>query len=679
MNVEQTWDKIKNEIIENMNKFIPKCNTKQNRNIKPCWMNNKIFRKIKKKYHAYKRYLVTKQGEDYQKYIKRRNDCTREIRKAKKRHETNIANESKTNPSKFWKYVNDKCKTKSGISSLRDKSGKLIDTDQGKAEILNDFFTSVFLKEDLSNMPEVQEACFSQGRHINNISVTVEEVEKKLKELDPNKAQGPDQIPPRVLKELHKEIAIPLCILFNKSLKSGIVPQEWKFAEVTAIFKKGNKTDPGNYRPVSLTCICCKLLEQFVRDKIVDHMTENKLYSECQHGFRKNRSCVTQLLEVYDKLTEMIDDGKSVDIIYLDFKKAFDSIPHERLLQKMAGYGITGKTQDWVRNFLGNRKQRVRVGNKYSGMTDVTSGIPQGSILGPVLFTIFINDLPDNLNVHCKVFADDTKIYEDVKKSEQIQKDLYSMQKWTEHWNLYFNVSKCKVMHIGKKNPKVDYFMKIEDNLQKLETCEEEKDLGITFDTNLKFDQHISNIVKKANQMLGIIKRTFTFRNKHIFLKLYKALVRSHLEYGNVIWNPYLKRQSTLLEGVQRRATKLVPECKEMSYLERLRFLKIHSLKGRRFRGDLIQVYKMFSGLDDINPEKMLPLASYSSTRGQGQKLKYRHCKTDIRKYSFSNRVVEHWNMLPYEIKNAKTLNTFKNRIDNYPKLQDKFQEYDER
>ena len=181
MNVEQTWEKIKNELIENMNKFIPKCNTKQNKSTKPCWMNNKIFRKIKKKYHAYKRYLVTKQGEDYQKYIKRRNDCTREIRKAKKKHEANIANESKNNPSKFWKYVNDKCKTKSGISSLRDKSGNLIDTDQGKAEILNDFFTSVFLKEDLSNMPEVQEASFSQGRHINNISVTVEEVEKKLK------------------------------------------------------------------------------------------------------------------------------------------------------------------------------------------------------------------------------------------------------------------------------------------------------------------------------------------------------------------------------------------------------------------------------------------------------------------------------------------------------------------
>ena len=291
-------------------------------------------------------------------------------------------------------------------------------------------------------------------------------------------------------------------------------------------------------------------------------MTENNLYSECQHGFRKKRSCVTQLIEVYDKLTELIDDGKNVDVVYLDFRKAFDSIPHERLLQKMAGYGIAGKTLEWTKNFLNGRKQRVRVGNEYSSETDVTSGIPQGSILGPVLFTIFINDLPDAINVHCKVFADDTKIYEDANKQNDLQRDLYSMQRWTELWNLYFNVNKCKVMHIGKKNPRNSYYMKIEDCQQKLETCEEEKDLGITFDSNLNFDKHISNVTKKANQMLGLIKRTFTYLDKDMFLKLYKALVRSHLEYGNVIWSPYLKRQSIQVERIQRRATKLVPECK---------------------------------------------------------------------------------------------------------------------
>ena len=253
------------------------------------------------------------------------------------------------------------------------------------------------------------------------------------------------------------------------------------------------------------------------------------------------------------------------------------------------------------------------------------------------------------------------------------------MQQWTETWNLYFNVAKCKVMHLGKKNQHKEYFMKIEKEKQRLNPCEEEKDLGITFEPNLSFDKHISNITKKANQMLGIIKRTFTFMNKNIFLKLYKALVRSHLEYGNVIWNPYLKRQSIQIESIQRRATKLLPECRDMSYEERLKYLKIYSLKGRRKRGDLIQTYKIFQGIDDISPTNIFSLATYTSTRNQGNKLKARFCRTDLRKYSYSNRVVEMWNSLPKDIKEAPSVNAFKNRMDANPKLVESFYSFDEK
>lgn len=234
-------------------------------------------------------------------------------------------------------------------------------------------------------------------------------------------------------------------------------------------------------------------------------------------------------------------------------------------------------------------------------------------------------------------------------------------------------------MHIGKRNPQHSYTMEMENNLVELEKCKEEKDLGITFDPNLDFDLHIGNITKKANQMLGIIKRTFTFISKDVFLKLYKALVRSHLEYGNVIWNPHLKRQSIQIESIQRRATKLVPECREMSYDQRLRYLKLYSLKGRRERGDLIQVYKIFQGIDDINPEQIFERANYNSTRNQYNKLRKRHCKTDLRKYTFSNRVVEKWNKLPLEVKEAPSINAFKNRIDANRKLAESFYQYDER
>ena len=235
LDVEQTWQRIKTKILEQMNKHIPKTEINDRKKNKPCWMNQKVLRKIKKKYHAYKRYLVTKQGKDYENYIRQRNKCTKEIKKAKKKHEKNIANDCKNNPKRFWKYVNEKCKTNVGISSLKDKNGNLVTSDKGRAEILNEFFTSVFLKEDKTNLPNVNEGEFSKGKKIKETTITKEAVEKKLKELISDKAQGPDKIPPRVLKELYKELAEPLTVLFRKSIDKGEIPREWKSAEVTAI------------------------------------------------------------------------------------------------------------------------------------------------------------------------------------------------------------------------------------------------------------------------------------------------------------------------------------------------------------------------------------------------------------------------------------------------------------
>ena len=202
--VEESWEKIKKKIHDGMNKHIPKTEVKDKESSKPFWMNNKILRKIKKKYHAYKRFLVTKQGKDFKKYIRKRNECSKEIKKAKRKHETNIAKDSKENPTRFWKYVNEKCKTNVGISSLKDEKGNLVTSDVGRAELLNEFFTSVFLKEDTSNLPNVDEGEFSNQTKIKDIEISTEEVEKKLRKLNPQKAQGPDSIPPRVLKEISK-------------------------------------------------------------------------------------------------------------------------------------------------------------------------------------------------------------------------------------------------------------------------------------------------------------------------------------------------------------------------------------------------------------------------------------------------------------------------------------------
>ena len=215
--------------------------------------------------------------------------------------------------------------------------------------------------------------------------------------------------------------------------------------------------------------------------------------------------------------------------------------------------------------------------------------------LHPILFTIFINDLPDSIQSYCKVFADDTKIYNTSDNSTTMQQDIYSLQEWSEKWNLYFNVDKCKVLHIGRNNPCLDYKMNVNDSTCKVKECKEEKDLGVTFDDNLSFDNHINNCINKANKMIGLIRRSFSFLDKDIFCKLYKALVRPHVEYANSVWHPYLKRQSAAIEKIQRRATKLVRECSDLPYHERIKFLNIHSLKGRRLRGDLILVFKIYN------------------------------------------------------------------------------------
>lgn len=641
-------------------------------------MTKKAMRLIKKKYNTYQRFLASKTGHDYQKYLTDRNESSREVKHAKREYEKRISDGCKQNTKYFWKYVQETTKRKSGISTLKMNSGEMAETDSQKADTLNQFFASVFTRENLNDIPKLPECSRSKGVSLNqDIDVTAQTVEKKLKELNANKAQGPDLIPPRVLKELSKELSIPLSKLYNKSIETGKIPGDWKSAEVTAIFKKGTRSEPGNYRPVSLTCIACKVLESCVRDAIVSHFTENKLYADCQHGFRKKRSCVTQLLLVMEEFSDMMDKGQDIDVVYLDFKKAFDSVPHERLLQKLAAYGICGETHRWIRDFLSGRVQRVKVGTKYSNEAQVLSGIPQGSILGPVLFTIFINDLPDTIEGTCKIFADDTKLYGPTEDSDIIQRDIYKLQEWSDRWNLYFNVTKCKVMHIGKSNPEREYVMKLDNADQMLDVCTEEKDLGVTFDRLLNFDLHVNKAIFKGNQMIGLIRRTFTYLTRDTFLKLYKALVRPHLEYGNTVWHPQFIRQSAAIERVQRRATKLLDECADMSYPERLRYLNLHSLKGRRIRGDLIEIYKIFSEFVDMEVGELFRLPEYTKTRNSDRKIYKEHWNKKIRKCSLRYRNTNHWNSLTNTMKFAVNTNNFKNLIDGMPKFRELFMEFD--
>ena len=388
---------------------------------------------------------------------------------------------------------------------------------------------------------------------------------------------------------------------------------------------------------------------------------------------------MTQLLQVMEDFTKYFEKGESFDILYLDFKKAFDSVPHQRLLIKLQSYGISGNLLKWIENFLSNRTQRVRVGDSFSSTSDVLSDIPQGSILGPILFTVFINDLPEGINSYCHIFADDTKIYNSAKNHDILQNDINELQEWTEKWCLYFNESKCKVMHAGKKNPKHTYTMSTKEEPVKVAVTEEEKDLGVTFDYLLKFNTHINNAIIKANKILGLIKRSFDFIDEDVLINLYKSLVRPHLEYGNLIWYPTLG-QSAEIENVQRRATKLIPSLKRLKYEDRLEKLKLPSLKHRRKRGDMIQVFKIINQIDDLKQELFFEPTPVEKTRGTINKLYVKGDKSiNLRLNVFSNRTVSNWNSLATNIKTSTNTNNFKNRLDCDPKFNLTRYDYDGR
>ena len=439
------------------------------------------------------------------------------------------------------------------------------------------------------------------------------------------------------------------------------MPSDFKRANITPIFKKGSLSSPGNYRPVSITSVPCKILESIIRDEMLEHLERNKLLSDDQHGFTKNKSCLTNLLETLEDITSCLDNGEGVDIVFLDYRKAFDSVPHKRLVHKIARYGFGEVFTRWINNFLSERTQTVSIRGEFSEPKDVLSGVPQGSVLGPLLFILYVNEIPEILQGTAKLFADDTKVYDKACKKDSLQKDLDTLYLWSSKWLLKFNETKCKVMHVGRNNPRNDY--KIGSVL--LEKVSEERDLGVHLSDNLKPSLQCVEAAKKASSALGIIKRTFSTFEISSFALLYKTYVRCHMEYCVQAWNPYYRKDIDILEKIQRRATRMVPELRHLSYSDRLHRLKLTSLEDRRQRGDLIEAYKIISGKENVRCDKFFKMAdsnvSNNITRGNSKKLYKPRLNKGILQRSnfFSVRVVNSWNQLPEEVISAKTVNSF--------------------
>ena len=497
-NAVDSWNVFKEKLVNIVEESIPK-RIRRSSN-RPLWMQQSIMRIIRKKKRLWTWYCTTQDYEDKKAYDKVNAEVNKIVKKAKRTMERKLAKDAKKNQKQFYRYMSSISSSKSKVGPLSDETGKLLTDESDMVTNLNNTFTSVFTAEDKHNMPNPTQE-YTGEIPLTDTNIIPQTVMKKIDLLDPHKSPGPDKIHPILVKELAEQIVVPLSIIFNKSLQEGVVPDDWKLANVSPIFKKGNRTSASNYRPISLTSVICRLMESILRDTIVEHLKSNNLIRSSQHGFMPHRSCLTNLLEFLEVVTKLIDEGHSVDLLYLDFARAFDKVPHARLMMKVRAHGITGKISDWIEQWLSNRKQRVVLNGTASEWADVTSGVPQGSVLGPTLFIIFINDIDnavDTISILLKKFADDTKlglVVDQYEQCMQVQKQLDSIYQWSKDWQMLFNHDKCVVLHLGSENARHTYYL----NGQEIKSTECEKDLGVFIHSSLKPSVHIAEIVKKAN------------------------------------------------------------------------------------------------------------------------------------------------------------------------------------
>ena len=406
-------------------------------------------------------------------------------------------------------------------------------------------------------------------------------------------------------------------------------------------------------------------MEHIVHSHIISHLDSHGLLTDSQHGFRKRRSTETQLILSVQDLAQSLDIGEQVDCILLDFSKAFDKVPHNRLLMKLHHYGIRGHTHDWISSFLVGRTQRVVLDGQSSSATTVSLGVPQGTVLGPLLFLIFINDLPSSVSSTTRLFADDCLMYRRIKTPEDqaiLQRDLNKLQQWEDRWLMQFNPDKCEVLRVtNRKSPVLaDYII----HGQVLNTVDSAKYLGLTIHKSLSWDTHIDKITKKANSTLAFLGRNISRCPTSIKAQCYSTLVRPTIEYASSVWSPAKKETINKLEAVQRRAARFATGDyqRTSSVTSMLQKLQWQSLQTRRERTQVVMLYRIVYRLVDIPAESYLHPASLR-TRGHTLRFLVPHTRTTVYKTSFFPQAIRLWNKLPGGAVEAKTLDSFKTQL----------------
>ena len=661
LGLEKMWCSFYDKLQSLCSQFIPLCKRIHPRQPPP-WLNREVRLKLKLRKKAWDTYQLTCSSADYSIYKNIRNQCTTLKRKKRREYEESLAISSSTAPKRLFAYLRRRIKESNGVPPLIDKpSGNLLTSDYDKADALRLQYESVFTEDTLHPTEPLK----LYDLQINDCHFNAADVGKLLSSLDEQSAPGPDDLHPRVLKHLAPIIAAPLTSIFKKSLTEGRLPSQWKFGIVKPMFKGGSKNDPSSYRPVCLTSVICKVMEKIIKKTINEHFVSAGLWAAEQHGFREGRSCISNVLLAKESWAEAYDAGNKVDVIFVDFSKAFDKVSHRNVLRKLASYGVAGSLLSWIEDFLGDRTMCVKVNNTLSDLIHCTSGVPQGSVLGPELFKVYVNDLPSSIPVPCLLYADDLKLWRVTNTDEEVdllQRSLDILGNWAIDWTLPINYEKCSVMAIGNKRPTGIYHI----GGYLLKETEVERDLGIHVTYDLKSASNSRHRAQSASRLLWAIRRSFDRLTPNVFRILFTSHVRPILEYGQPATYPVTKGEIEVLELVQRRGSKMIDGFYHVEYPRRLKELNLFPLHYRRLRADLLYTWRILRGELGEELRQFFVLAENCVTRGHKLKLlKPRRARLN-NLVTLSTRVVNVWNNLPSELILSESFELFKKRIDEF-------------
>jgi Reverse transcriptase (RNA-dependent DNA polymerase)/Endonuclease-reverse transcriptase len=572
----------------------------------------------------------------------------------------------KSNSAKsFYKFVNKKLTSSHSVAPIKAATGEILHTDLEKAEALNQYFCSVF--KPPNSLPTTKTPVNPLCPVSPDVDLSYLNVLKALLGSKKKTSSGTDGLPSILWSKIAHSVAYPVSIIFNTSYSSSSMPSDWKYSVVTPLYKKGDPSIVNNYRPISLTSTLAKIMESLIKENILEHVSKHNLLNDSQHGFLPQHSTTSQLLECMHDWSAACDLGAVTDIIYIDISKAFDTVSHSKLFDKLHSFNLSHRTIDWIMSFLNGRVQAVKCNNSISSSRPVSSGLVQGSVLGPILYVLFTNDLP----ITCapctvKMFADDIKIYFKISHPSDrilLQNCLDKIHAWAIECELSFSYEKCQFIQIGYKDTSISYTL----GSHHIYPSESVNDLGVTIHSTLKSSTHCVSIVSKANARAKLILKCFQSRNPNNLIRAFKSYVRPLVEYASPVWNPYLKQDIDLIERVQRSFTRKVCvlcNLPPLSYTDRLHHFNLERLELRRLHNDLTEMFKIIKHYTATNLFTVFHFSNTSHhTRGHRHKLSHVYVHKDIFKFSFVNRIVNVWNYLPDTCFNTSLIATFKQKL----------------